>query len=142
MRIKILLICLFPGFYTCIGQVQGSTGKDQLFLKGIYLENLNMTIPWEINFSDIKQYGNPKLTKDPNFRNCTLIKWDYVKMLNGITLNLQTSKASRLLQKNGIVKIRIIRSSIDSLTSDNLISSFNQMIGHKPIFSEKRKVAI
>ena len=130
---------MLASFYSCLGQTGENTYAGQLFLKGIYLENLDILIPWQINFSEIEKYGHPKFSKDPNHNNQTLIKWDSVRIFNGFILNLETSRPSKFLKRNQLSRITGMRSWIDSSTADKLISFFKQTTGYNPVFSKKRK---
>ena len=68
MKLKFIILIVFSvGFsYFVFGQDSSNKRIDYqenqtLFSKGIYLENLQIIIPWETNFYEINKYGNPKI---------------------------------------------------------------------------------
>ena len=82
MRTVIILIGGLIVFSNSFSQVEKNKTDYQLFNTGIYLENLNVTIPWGTPFENLKEYGHPKLEVAEK-RNSLV--WDSVKILNGIS---------------------------------------------------------
>jgi hypothetical protein len=126
-RIALLITCLLFYFASSYGQIDTS---NQILSKGIYLENLNTLIPWEINFGEIEKYGKPTLLKDPKHSKRMLIRWDSVTIFNNILLNLQTSKPNKLFTTGKTGYFKSFLALIDSSTSQKLIS-FLKSYTHK-----------
>ena len=108
----------------CIGQNPDKIYGNELFFDGIYLEDKDVKIPWETNYTEIDKYGNPKLSQSPNHKEWTLIKWDSVRILNGITLSLQLERPNKIIKKNIVQGTPTIISFIDSTTAEKLILFF------------------
>lgn len=127
-------------FADCFSQATDTINDNLLFSKGLYLENLKIHIPWEIDFSEINKYGNPLITKDPRHRNQVLIKWDSVKILNNITVSVEINKPKKYLKENTYKKIISISGTADSINIQKLNSFFAKYTNRKGDFMKKRKV--
>ena len=85
-------------FTFSICTVGQDTARHDLFRNGVYLENLNITIPWYADFNKINNYGNPRvITKSDKGH---LVFWDSVKVLNGISVTFRYVH-SKLHSKKG-----------------------------------------
>jgi len=133
----LIFICFCLLIIICFGQDTDKVYVNQLFSKGIYLENLNVYIPWKINYSEISKYGNPKINKDPNHRNEILIEWDSVKILNGINISLYNTKPKRVLNSNISQLTGMIRGLTDSLGFQKLKSFFQNYTHHEGKINQK-----
>jgi hypothetical protein len=65
--------------------------------KGIYLENLDITIPWNEPLSKIELYGNPQL--ENAHTEIKKIIWKEVQILGGLHLNLSTYFSKSVLSQ-------------------------------------------
>ena len=120
--IFILFLSIQTSF--CCGQNSNKVYGNELFLKGIYLEDKDVQIPWDINYTEIDKYAKPKLSKSTNHKNWTLIKWDSVTILNGIILSLQLERPNKIIKTNSVQRTPTIISFIDSATSEKLFFFF------------------
>ena len=117
--ILLIIFFLFLG-NICVSQETG-TKRDTLFLKGIYFENINVTVPWEIDISRLEKYGSPKVEK---YKSYFVIKWDSVKFLNKFTVNFFVTINKRELKLNKIKKIGSFKAVIDSLMANEMTVLF------------------
>jgi hypothetical protein len=141
MRKIILIFTLFILKTTkSCGQAINPINESALFLEGIYLENLNTILPWEINFKQIEKYGNPSITKDSNHSNQILIKWDSVKILNNVMVNLYINQPKKFLNQNAYKRIKVFNAYIDSISEQKLISFFTKYTNDNGYQIKKRKV--
>lgn len=100
---------------------KSNTQDHDLFLKGIYLEDLQITIPWGASFYEIEKYGNPKIL--PEKKKVTIVRWDSVKILNGTNINLRFIKRKCALCKDS-AKIFSVYGSIKNSDVDKLKKYF------------------
>ena len=70
------------------GQDKIESEKEGPFLKGIFLENLNVTIPWGTTVEEISKYGSPQIKQSPTSDKWLTVSWDSVKILNNINATL------------------------------------------------------
>lgn len=113
-------------YYCILSQLlltaQSNTVKiDTAFQKGIYIESLDVTVPWKIAKNEEKKSGNPYFYKDPKLKNRLTLKWDSVKILGGTLVNLQ-AKIKPQSKKSNSWHFTIIYCYIDSNTAQNLIT--------------------
>jgi len=99
---------------TVLAQKIDTTNDQQLFEKGIYLENLKILLPWDINFTDFTKIGNPTYTKDPYHRGQIFIKWDSIIILTGIKMNLKVQKLKKVLIEDKSFPINVYNFTTDS----------------------------
>lgn len=111
----------------CLAQ-EISHSNDTIFSKGIYLDNLKITIPWEINFYETNRYGNPTIEKFS--QRYISVKWDSVVVLKNFRITLFIVAPKKFLKKNSLNKFASYRSLIDSTTAKGLISFFANYTGH------------
>lgn len=81
-------ICCFSSPFAN-GQVLNNGNTDfnsKNLLTGIFIENIRVLIPWNIQLDSVKFYGNPKIVKVT--RNYTEAQWDSIEIFNGLKLNL------------------------------------------------------
>jgi len=124
------------------GQKGDGISDAQLFSEGIYLENLKILVPWKFNFGEISKYGNPVIVDDPNHRDQNLIKWDSVKILDGIVINLSYNKPKKYFKKNLASKITMMIGSTDSEGIEKLSSFFRKYTGRPGGFIKDKKVTL
>jgi hypothetical protein len=86
---------------------------DSLFLKGIYIENLDILIPWGTSFSEIKNYGNPKIN---NIKGEITVEWDSVKIISGVNASLYYFPKKVLTTKN-YSKVFFMGGAVDSINA-------------------------
>ena len=86
---------------------------DSLFLKGIYIENLNLLIPWGTSFSKIEDYGSPKIN---NEKGEITVVWDSVKILNGVNATLYYFPKKALTTKK-YSNVGFISGVVDSINA-------------------------
>jgi hypothetical protein len=138
---RIILVFTFFILITKKSCGQAIEFKDStLFLEGIYLENLNTILPWEINFKQIEKYGNPSINKDLYHSNQILIKWDSVKILNNVTVNLYINQPKKFLNQNTYKRIKVFNAYIDSIGEQKLISFFLKYTNNHGYQIRKRKL--
>jgi hypothetical protein len=139
---KIIQVFIFFSLLitSCYGQGVNFINDSTLFSKGIYLENLKILVPWEINFNEIKKYGNPIITEDPKHYRTVQIKWDSVKILTGFKINLYILEPKKFLHKNVLKRVIVFKGLIDSITARELTSFFKQYTKRIGIFAKKKKV--
>ena len=114
--------------------------KDrQLFLKGIYLENLKILLPWEINFTNFSKIGNPTCAKDPYHRGQIFVQWDSVTILNGIKLNLRVQMLKKVLSEDKSIPVRIYNFTTDSNGAEQLKNYFAKYTGKRGTLLHGRK---
>jgi hypothetical protein len=102
-----LLLLLILSLYS-FGQ---ETTKQNLFLTGIYLDNLNVAIPWETDYKKIISFGNPIADTfsngDINF------KWDAVRILGDISINLRLHVSRNQIRKSKPLQVITFSGVID-----------------------------
>src|SRR5258708_23174343 len=77
------LLGLFSLQFLCgLGQQENIKDTSTLFYNGIYIQNLQINIPWTLDLSDLSAYGNPKILHQTRIR--SNLVWDSVNILNGI----------------------------------------------------------
>lgn len=79
-----LAFCLNPGTITLVrGQDSVSINKElsAAVMNGVFLENLGVTIPWEMHVEDIERYGNPHIVK--HSKHSLWLYWDTATILRG-----------------------------------------------------------
>jgi hypothetical protein len=124
-----ILTIFFSKFTLSFGQAVDTNG---LFSRGIYLENSNVTIPWKINYSKINIYDNPKVSISPkHYKNWVLIKWDSVKIVGGIDINLYCLVPKKIFFKTGNLRMPVIKGNTDS-TNLNKLRIFFTTYAHDP----------
>ena len=142
MKKFILIFFLLLNTVISLGQETDATDelKDrQLFLKGIYLENLQMLLPWDINFTDFSKIGNPTYAKDPYHRGQIYIQWDSVTILNGIKLNLRVQMLKKVLVEDKSIPLRIYNFTTDSNGAEQLKNYFIKYTGKRGTLLHGRK---
>jgi len=121
LKIVVVIIILLKSFSFCFGQASESKLEKDYLLNGLYLENKEVLIPWQINFAEIEKYGNPKISKSTYHKNWMIIKWDSVTIFNGIFLSLQIEKPRKIVKRNHNQRTPTILSFTDSSTSERII---------------------
>ena|GEM_PF-3434620 len=92
MLIKFSTLILFLVVSNVIwGQDNTESEKEGPFLNGIFLENLNLAIPWGTTVEDVSKYGNPEIREDPTSKKLLIISWKSVKILDNISASLTYS---------------------------------------------------
>ena len=130
-------------FFICVNSVcfsqETSVRNNTLFLNGIYLENLKILLPWEINFSDFSKIGNPSCMKDPYHRNQVYVKWDSVSILEGIKVNLRVQIMRKFLCEDKSISILIFNFTTDLTGVKNLKKYFVEHTGKSGTILKGRK---
>ena len=94
------------------------SSKRISFSTGIYLENYDVTIPWDLQIHDVRKYGKPKI--DTLSKRKWLVSWDSVKILNGITVNLKCHASKGLFGTDKYSKMDVIIAEIDPRDFDKI----------------------
>jgi hypothetical protein len=82
----IILIAGLILFTEAFSQAEKNRKDSSPFIRGIHLENLNVTIPWGASFEDLKKIGNPKFELVENTKKGLV--WDSVVILSGVKTTL------------------------------------------------------
>ena len=91
---KLISICLtliliagarVPG--SCQDSAYINKELSSLFANGILLENLGITVPWDLKLADIGKYGDPKVIKTLKRR--FIVLWDSATILDGTRIDLR-----------------------------------------------------
>lgn len=98
--------------------------SNNLFSKGIYIENLHLIIPWGASTQEIGQFGNPRIIHTSKKQ--TLVKWDSVQILNGICANILFENYKCLLCKASNEIFREAFCFIDSIDIGKLKIYFEE----------------
>ena len=95
-----------------------------IFSKGIYLENLGITIPWELDCDQLKNYKPSGIKVQSKRRN--VMTWDSVKILNGILTSINYECSKPIMPKKGYKKIITLTCPITSEDAKKLNIFFNR----------------
>jgi hypothetical protein len=85
-----LTLILIAGAWTVAkGQDSAYINRElsSLFSNGIRLENLAVTIPWDMTEKDLRKYGTPKFKR--NSKRVFNFLWDSVRILDGANIDLR-----------------------------------------------------
>jgi hypothetical protein len=66
--------------------------------KGLYIENLDLTIPWKTSLDEIEDYGQPEIIVHSDQRTDAI--WVNVKIFGGLTLDLTSMFWQTLFGRN------------------------------------------
>jgi hypothetical protein len=99
--------------------------SSNTFQNGIYLENLNITIPWAVRFSEIRKYGNPKI--DKTRKSYYVVTWDSLEILKGIVVELEIPFEKKLLCKRD--SMRYFFCYLRSEDAERVRNYFNKRVG-------------
>lgn len=127
------------GWFSSEAQDTSYLNKTTLFSEGVYFDNMNLLIPWEITNEDTyRNYGNPQVKEGGmHFE----VKWDSVKFLNQFLVSFSAKIPRKNFEGKGTRNISYFRAFIDSTTAANLISFFEQITGLKSYLSYKKMVS-
>jgi hypothetical protein len=101
-----------------------------MIFEGIHFDNMHVFIPWDTDFDNIKNYGNPKYSKSLNQTNSDIYEeylWNDIQLLGvqlstfGIGRTKKDTSYSPLDSFHGWVKDLVF-------DSDNLVTDFNNSI--------------
>jgi hypothetical protein len=79
-----LTLLVFISFITK-GQILSD--KQSILKGGVFIESINVLVPWKSRLSDSAKIGSPKLSQ-LNGKNLD-VSWDSVKILNGLNVTLK-----------------------------------------------------
>ena len=138
MKTLFILLLVFFKYLFCFSQNEIVLKKEFKLNEGIYLENLNFNIPWEIDFSKISTYGNPKITRIPN-RGFVQIRWDSVRIVNNFKVDLYIVVLKSTLLKKKTRKVSEFRALIDSAVASNFTLFIKNLTGRNGNYIVNRK---
>jgi hypothetical protein len=110
-----------------------------IFNKGLYIENLNITIPWEFALNDLSKYGNSKIISKSKF--LSELRWDSVKILNGIKARLSCFVNKISLNQNSLLTPSSFLAIFDERYIKEVTNQFEKYSGRpgKPVKTNKKK---
>ncbi len=133
-----IVVMLFS--YPSLGQLLAENKEKVEFFRGLYLEHVNILIPWEIEFAKIDKLNNPRITALPNRKKQLSVTWDSVKIINGFLATVRIPIRRSCFTKAKKCKIGSFFCSVDSITSQNLVSYFAFHTGKPGYIHQTRKV--
>jgi hypothetical protein len=139
MKKYILILNILLNTAICLGQKTDTINDQQLFAKGIYLENLKILLPWHINFTDLSKIGNPMFTTDTLHRGQINITWDSITILNGIKINLTVKVLKKILVEVKSYPVRVYNFTTDSNGVEKLKNYFAKYTGRQGALLKGRK---
>jgi hypothetical protein len=102
--------------------------------KGIYLENLDLLIPWNTPIQQIANFGDPEIRNQPGGRSDVV--WKGSKVFGGLTLDLTAIFGTGFFYRS---KLRHIFSYLDSESSiTQLKNYFDHHINSKHKFRQHK----
>jgi len=72
---------------TCQDSTQVKNELSKFFKNGVLIENLGVTVPWDLKLKDISKYGNPKVVKSSKRR--FILLWDSATIWGGTKIDLR-----------------------------------------------------
>jgi len=127
----VLLFCI-----TCEGQDKSS--NEFKLSEGIYLNNLNIIIPWIIDYREIETYGKPKIFKTTK-HNFVKIQWNSVNIIKNFNVDLYLITRKVFLSKKKLVRVREFRAFIDSSLASNIQLYILKLTGKNGNFVTNKK---
>lgn len=121
-QLYISLVCIINFSFAQKNYNTNPSDTTNIFLKGVQIKNLSILIPWGASFSEIKEYGNPKITSLS--KTTTLVSWDSVIILNGVSANLTYIYSKPIIQKKDFDKVRTLTAWIHSYDVEKIKSYF------------------
>ena len=111
---------------------------SNLFANGILLENLGVTVPWNMTDNDLGKYGNPKFTK--NSKRVFNFFWDSVKILDGTNIDLRFFSITQSCRtcENGQQKWILLLGRVSSKDGERLRRYFEIYSGEAGTLGQKR----
>jgi hypothetical protein len=85
--LAVILAACLPKTTTCQDSAHVKNELSQFFENGAYIENLGITVPWELKLKDTSKFGNPKVIKSSKRR--FILLWDSVTIWDGTKTNLK-----------------------------------------------------
>ena len=138
MNQLITLLLLFTCSITSASaQETAGTQKSNLFLNGIYLDDLQILIPWNAEVPDLEKYGRP--TIDTISRKTLNVLWSSVKILQGINVTLKYNPR-RISRKGEYSRLSSIYGFIDTSNVEKALQIFRAYSNHSPTIRSKGKV--
>lgn len=119
------------------GQQINTINNNQLFTNGIYLKNLKLNLPWIIDFTHIKDYGNPKIISLS--KTGIQIKWDSVIILNDVIISFSYYNNKKVLNKTNWL-LSPVFGDIDSISFTNLKNLFEEYSKESGKLTRRKKM--
>jgi hypothetical protein len=85
--LAVILAACLPKSATCQDSAHVKNELAKFFENGAYIENLGITVPWELKLKDTSKFGNPKVIKSSKRR--FILLWDSVTIWDGTKINLR-----------------------------------------------------
>ena len=139
---RIIFFFLFTNILRCpsLGQSLTINRERVEFFRGLYLKDVKILLPWEIEFAKIDKLNNPTITPVSNHKNQLLITWDSVKIVNDFLANVTILIRKSCFAKAKKCKIGSFNCSVDSITSQNLALYFTLHTGKPGYVHQTKKV--
>ncbi len=94
--------------------------------KGLYLENLNILVPWKTSVDNIVEYGQPEIILQSDQRIDAI--WKNVKIFGGLSLDLNAMFWQTFFGRN---KFNNAHAYIDKETFDNFKTHLDSYFGQE-----------
>jgi hypothetical protein len=141
MKRQITIIALILNTLYSDGQNTSAKNGNNLFTEGIYLRDLELLLPWKIDFSKIDSYGKPTITKYAGIlKNLYKVQWDSVLFLDRYRINLYINVGRRSLHKGLSSDIIGYYGTFDAMTTQHLIDYFAEYTGRSGLPSSKKQL--
>lgn len=114
--IVFLMAACLPGSATGQDSTHVNNELSKFFADGIYLENLDVTVPWDLKLEDASKYGNPRVIKIKKKR--FVLGWDSATIWDGTKMDLKFFSA---MLEAGPKNVKLM----------NMIGSFSLRDGEK-----------
>jgi hypothetical protein len=85
--LAVILAACLPKSATCQDSAHVKNELAGFFENGAFIENLGVTVPWDLTLKDTSQFGHPRVVKSSKRR--FILLWDSVTILDSTRINLR-----------------------------------------------------